>query len=60
MWVYADLDLAAVDRIRHGSGAIANETEWKSHLGFDSAHHGSFEPAAKMPVTAGVAFAESA
>jgi len=60
MWVYADLDLAAVDRIRHGSGAIANESEWKSHLGFDSAHHGSFEPAAKMPVTAGVAFAESA
>jgi len=48
MWVYGDLDLAAVDRIRHGNGAIANNSEWKSHLGFTSALKASYEPAAKV------------
>lgn len=60
MWIYADLDLAAVDRIRHGSGAIANAAEWKSHLAFANAQKGSFEQAAKMPVAAERALAEIA
>jgi predicted amidohydrolase len=60
MWIYADLDLAAVDRIRHGNGAIANESEWKSHLSFATAQNGSYEAVAEMPGTAVNAFAQIA
>jgi predicted amidohydrolase len=44
-WVYADLDLGAIERIRQGDGVIANESEWDSHLKFHQANKGLFEPA---------------
>jgi predicted amidohydrolase len=34
-WVYADLDLTALDRLRRGDGVVANEEEWDAHLAFD-------------------------
>lgn len=40
-WIYADLDLAAIDRIR-GDAIIANETEWAAHLTIGDAVRGSF------------------
>jgi len=43
LWVYAELDLGALDRIRQGGDVIANEVEWQSHLNFNKAHKGSFE-----------------
>jgi predicted amidohydrolase len=36
-WVYADLDLGAIDRLRGSDSVIANESEWNSHLVFDRA-----------------------
>lgn len=42
-WVFADLDLKALDRIRSGSGIIANEEEWQSHLKFDRANNVKFQ-----------------
>jgi len=33
-WVYADLDLGALDRLRRGDGMIANKEEWDTHLAF--------------------------
>ncbi len=48
-WVYADLDLGAVDRIRQGKGMIANEEEWESHLRFRQANKVSLEPASYSP-----------
>jgi predicted amidohydrolase len=44
-WVYADLDLDAIERIRQGDSVIANKTEWDSHLRFRQADKGLFEPA---------------
>jgi predicted amidohydrolase len=42
-WVYAELDLAALDRIRQGGGVIANESEWQAHLKFRHADKGTLE-----------------
>ena len=33
-WIYADLDLSTIDRLRKGESVIANEEEWNSHLVF--------------------------
>jgi predicted amidohydrolase len=41
-WIYADLDLAAVDRIR-GGAAIANRGEWTAHIAIGAAVRGPFE-----------------
>jgi predicted amidohydrolase len=43
-WVYADLDLAAIDRIR-GSSAIANMGEWAAHMEITAAVRGKFSRA---------------
>jgi predicted amidohydrolase len=42
-WVFADLDLKALDRIRSGGGAVANEDEWRSHLKFHHASKATFQ-----------------
>jgi len=42
-WVFADLDLKALDRIRSGGGTIANEDEWRSHLKFHGANKATFQ-----------------
>lgn len=44
-WVYADLDLAAVDRIR-GNKVIANATEWDAHMEVGAAVRFEFEKVA--------------
>jgi predicted amidohydrolase len=31
-WIYADLDLGALDRIRGGRGVLANAPEWNAHM----------------------------
>ncbi len=46
-WVYADLDLDAIERIRQGGGVIANESEWNAHLRFRQANKGLFESPAR-------------
>ena len=40
-WIYGNLDLAAIDRIR-GNEAIANVAEWSEHLKIGPAVQGSF------------------
>ena len=57
LWVYAELDLGALDRIRRGGGVIANESEWQSHLKFNKAHRGLFKPVGKSEKAADVAAA---
>lgn len=42
-WVFADLDLKALDRIRSGGGTMANEDEWRSHLTFTQASKAAFQ-----------------
>jgi predicted amidohydrolase len=49
-WVYADLDLDAIDRIRRSNGVIANEGEWDSHLRFREAIKGRFEASSAYQV----------
>jgi predicted amidohydrolase len=44
-WVFADLDLGAIDRLRSGEGMIANESEWDSHLAFDQAERPEYAAA---------------
>jgi predicted amidohydrolase len=44
-WVYGDLDLAAIDRIR-GSAVIANAHEWSAHTNIGAAVRGEFNNAA--------------
>jgi hypothetical protein len=44
-WVYADLDLSALDRLRRGNGVIANEEEWDSHLTFTQADKVAYQAA---------------
>jgi predicted amidohydrolase len=46
-WVYADLDLSALDRLRRGDGVIANEEEWDSHLTFTQADNVAYQAAAE-------------
>ncbi len=46
-WVYADLDLSALDRLRRGDGVIANEEEWDSHLTFSQVSPVTYQAAAK-------------
>lgn len=45
-WIFADLDLAAVDRIRGGDDIVANKKQWDSHVCFGKAVRTSFAPAA--------------
>jgi predicted amidohydrolase len=40
-WIYGDLDLTAIDRIR-GNAAIANMVEWAAHMEIGAAVHGKF------------------
>jgi predicted amidohydrolase len=40
-WVYGDLDLTAIDRIR-GNASIANVGEWAAHMEIRAAVHGKF------------------
>jgi len=51
-WVYADLDLGAVDRIRRGGDVIANQEEWNSHLRFQKAIKGQFGADPKITAVA--------
>jgi len=44
-WVYADLDLDAIDRIRGGE-SIANADDWTAHLRVGPAVYGQFRPMA--------------
>jgi len=44
-WVYGDLDLAAIDRIR-GDAVIANAYEWTAHTEIGAAVRGKFNKAA--------------
>jgi predicted amidohydrolase len=60
MWIYADLDLAALERVRGRSGAIANESEWKAHLSFVRSEEGALGPPVKMPMPTGSSPAERA
>jgi predicted amidohydrolase len=46
-WIYADLDLSALDRLRQGDHVIANEEEWNSHLAFNQVKKVAYEAAAK-------------
>jgi predicted amidohydrolase len=46
-WVYADLDLTALDRLRRGDGLIANTEEWDSHLAFTQADKVAYQVAAE-------------
>ena len=50
-WVYADLDLTAIDRIRGGRD-VANSSEWTSHTEIGPAVRGPFEEIAKRLATA--------
>jgi predicted amidohydrolase len=45
-WVYADLDLGAIDRLRSGNGAIANQDQWDAHLEHREVNRAVFEPTA--------------
>jgi predicted amidohydrolase len=44
-WIYADLDLTAIDRIRQ-NGSLANQEEWASHVGIGAAVKGQFQAVA--------------
>jgi predicted amidohydrolase len=44
-WIYADLDLTAIDRIRQ-NGNLANQEEWASHVGIGAAVKGQFQAVA--------------
>jgi predicted amidohydrolase len=44
-WIYADLDLDAIDRLRKGNSVIANEEEWNSHLAFTQVKRVEYESA---------------
>jgi predicted amidohydrolase len=41
-WIYADLDLAAIDQIRQ-NGSLANQEDWAGHVGIGSAVAGQFQ-----------------
>ena len=42
-WTYADLDMAALDRLRLGKNIIANRDQWDAHLKFRDIQHAQFE-----------------
>jgi len=44
-WVFADLDLGMIDRLRRGDGVIANESEWNTHLAFDDVERPAYTAA---------------
>jgi predicted amidohydrolase len=47
-WIYADLDLAAVERLRP-NGSLANQDDWTLHLDVESAVIGEFRPVDLSP-----------
>jgi predicted amidohydrolase len=44
-WVYADLDLGGIDRLRCGDGVMVNQDQWDSDLKLRQANCAMFEPA---------------
>jgi predicted amidohydrolase len=46
-WIYADLDLRAIDRLRQGNSVVANEEEWNSHLAFTQVRKVAYEASAE-------------
>lgn len=51
-WIYADLDLDAIDRLRCGNNVIANEEEWDSHLAFSEVKKVTYETTAEHDLIA--------
>jgi predicted amidohydrolase len=50
-WLFADLDLAAVERIRRSTSIIANADQWNSHLRFSKATAAPFTSLAAPDAT---------
>jgi predicted amidohydrolase len=53
-WVYGDLDLAAIDRIR-GNSVVANAGEWNAHLNIGAAAYATYSNPADFPRSKDVA-----